>query len=602
MGWPRRLEDRRNFGTITLKSIRTFLLAAGIALVAFISPALAQFTAPLTPQPITPQLGTARSSLPPTSSESMTFESAIDPTEYHMGPGDVLECRFWTSGDAFYPVVSSDNMLLIPNLGAFDTRDKTFAEVRAEVMQKAAEAFAGRKSKTDSPPLSLTLYQPRRVYVRVQGDVASPSIYALTAATRADVAVELANKIDPSMRVQPDAATEQQLERDKPDRDRLRAIFGTRDVVPASERYITVTHGDGTTERVDLVRYNALHDPKASPPLREGDVIVVPFRDLRAGSLGVYGAVQSPGDFEFVQGDSLSAAVQYAFGPSANADIHHVELTRIAPNGDADPPQIYDLAAIEAHTAPDVALMPNDRIIIPSLPEEHKAAVVVVRGEVREPGVYPITSGETTLSEVVREAGGLTSDAYPAAGVLLRHGYDERLTAGTPEEEAQISRLENLGVSDTDNFKRQMSMRPPSVNVDMEKALVQGDHGADVALKDGDEIDIPTRPTTVYVYGFVNNAGFVQYQEGAPLRYYIAQAGGYSEGSTPGRTVVIKLRSKAWMNPNDTKIEPGDQIFVPKEPDFPENYETQNIQTLTSLVVGIAGFLVSLYLTFIKKP
>ncbi|HET6401682.1 MAG TPA: SLBB domain-containing protein [Candidatus Kapabacteria bacterium] len=583
-----------------MKYIYIFLLAAGIALMAFSSPAVAQFTAPLTPQPLTPQLGAGKPSLPPTSAESMTFESSIDPAEYHMGPGDVLECRFWTSGEAFYPVVSSDDMLLITNLGAFDTRNKTFAEVRGEVMQKATESFAGRKSKTDSPLLSLTLYQPRKVYVRVQGDVASPSIYALTAATRADVAVEIANKIDPSLRVQPDAATEQQLLREKPDKERLQAVFGMRDVVPASERYITVTHGDGTTERVDLVRYHALHDPKASPPLREGDVIVVPFRDLRAGSLGVYGAVQSPGDFEFVPGDSLSAAIQYAFGPSADADIHHVELTRITPNGDADPPQDYDLAAIEAHTEPDVALMPNDRIIVRSLPEEHKAAVVVLRGEVREPGVYPITSGETTLSEVVHEAGGLTSDAYPAAGVLLRHGYDERLTAGTPEEEAQITRLENLGVSDTSNFQKQMADLPPTVEVDMEKLFVKGDHSVDVALKDGDEIDIPTRPTTVYVYGFVNNAGYVNYRDGAPLQYYIAQAGGYSNGATPSRTVVIKLRSKAWMDPGDTKIEPGDYVYVPKTPNFPENYTLQNAATITALALSIAGFGLTLYGIFFK--
>ncbi len=539
--------------------------------------------------------------MPPSSSGMMSFESSIDPKEYHMGPGDVLECRFWTSGEVFYPVVSSDNMLLVPDLGAFDTRGKTFAQIRDEVLQKAAESFASRKSKPNSPPISITLYQPRRILVTVKGDIANPGIYTLSAATRADVAIDLANKLNPALTPQPSPATEQTLQREKAERERLQAAFGKREVAPPSERYITVTHNDGTTSRIDLVRYNALHDPKASPTLREGDVIVVPFRDPRGPSLGVYGAVQSPGDFEFVNGDSLSSAIKYAFGPSANADIHHVELTRITANG-TDDPQIYDLAAIEAGTAPDVALEPNDRIVVRSLPEEHKAAVVVVRGEVEQPGVYPIADGKTTLSEVIHEAGGLTPAAYPAAGVLLRHGYDERLTAGTAQQVAQVARLEDLGVSDTENFKRQMSMRPPDVNVNMEKVLVQGDTKADVMLQDGDEIDIPTRPTTVYVYGFVNDAGYVQYRDGAPLRYYVAQAGGYAQGAEESETAVIKLRTKAWMEPGDTKIEPGDEIFVPKEPDLPENYEAQNLATVTGLVVGVAGFLVSLYLTFIKKP
>jgi len=601
MGWPRCATDCKNFGTITLNNLRIFLLASGIALGAFISPAFAQFTSPLSPQPSMPQLGGAKASLPPSSAESMTFESPIDPVEYHMGPGDVLECRFWTSGDAYYPVVSSDNMLLIPNLGAFDTRDKTFAQIRDAVLEKAAESFAGRKAKSDSPPISLTLYQPRRVFVTVRGDVTTPSVYTLSAAMRADVAIAIADKIDPTLNATHDPATEQQQLREKPARERLQAVFGERDVIPASERRITVTHGDGTREWVDLVRYHALHDPKASPPLREGDVIVVPFRDMRGPSLGVYGAVQQAGDFEFVQGDSLSAAVQYAYGPSANADLHHVELTRILPNGDADPPQIYDIAAIEAHTAPDIALEPNDRIILRSVPEEHKAAVVVLRGQVANPGVYPITDGETTLSEVVHYAGGLTPGAYPSAGVLLRHGYYERLTEGSPEEVSQVTRLENLGVSDTSNFQRQMAMRPPNVTVNMDALLLHGDHSADVPLQDGDEIDIPAKPTTVYVYGFVNNAGSVNYVKDAPLKYYIAQAGGYANGAEESETAVIKLRTKAWEEPGNAKIEPGDQIFVPKVPDFPENYGLQQLSSTAGLITGIGGLIIGLYLAFIKK-
>ncbi len=565
--------------------------------------ARAQFTAPATSsESMLPKVSVDRSSLPPTSAEGMTFESPVNPKEYHLGPGDVLECRFWTSGQAYYPQVSSDNMLLIPNLGAFNTADKTFAEIQAEVLQKASESFSSRTIKSDNPLLSLTIYQPRKIFVTVEGDVASPGVYTLSAAMRADVAVDLANQ-KPTTSSQPlDVATEQREQLEAPAKKRLEAVFGTREVAAPSERYITVAHDDGTTSRVDLVRYGALHDPTAAPPLREGDVIDVPFRDPRRPSIGVYGAVQSPGDFEYVQGDSLSSAVRYAFGPSANADLHHVEVSRAAQAGAPDPILTYDLTAIEAHTAPDIALEPNDRIILRSLPEEHNAAVVIVRGQVADPGVYPITNGTTTLSEIVHDAGGLTPAAYPAGGVLLRHGYYEQLTEGTPEEVSQVTRLENLGVSDTSNFQRQMAMRPPNVTVDMDAVLVHNDHAADVALQDGDEIDIPTQPTTVYVCGFVNNAGLVNYQKGAPLRYYISQAGGYANGADDGKTAIIKLRTKAWMEPGDTTIEPGDQIFVPKVPDLPENYEEQNLATLTGLVVGVASFLVSMYLTFIKKP
>jgi protein involved in polysaccharide export with SLBB domain len=195
----------------------------------------------------------------------------------------------------------------------------------------------------------------------------------------------------------------------------------------------------------------------------------------------------------------------------------------------------------------------------------------------------------------------LTTLAYPSAGYILRHGRDENLTAGSSDDVTTISRLANLSVADTGNFRMQMALRPPTVVVDMDRLLVQGDKSADVKLADGDEIVIRRRPTTVYVGGFVNNAGYVGYEEGAPLNYYIARAGGYADGAVKSETVVVKLRSKAWMDPDDTKIEPGDEIFVPKRPDNPIGYEVQNIISIGGLITGVGSLIVALYLAFIKK-
>jgi len=531
----------------------------------------------------------------------MTFESGIDPAEYHLGPGDELQCRFWASGEAFYPIVSSDYMLLIPFLGAFDTHGKTFAQVRDAVMQNANASFAGTKTQSGGPPITLTLYQPRKIFVKVKGDVTTPGTYSLSAATRADIAIDLANRTDPNRATQIDPETERQMLKEESQRKQLQSVLGDRGASQASQRYITISHGDGTRERADIVRYDGLHDSKASPLLREGDVIVVPLRDPNWASLGVYGAVQYPGDFEFVQGDSLMSAITYAFGPSANADLQHVELTRIGSNGEVEPPVEFNLSAIQAHIAPDVPLKPNDRIVVRAKPEERRGAVVAVRGEIAEPGVFPIEDGKTQLSEVIHNAGGPTDRAYLQAGYILRHGHNERLIAGAPEDVAMMQRLSNLSVSDTGNFSRQLAMRPPTVVVDMQRLLVQGDRAADVKLSDGDEIVIPKRPTTVYVGGFVNNAGYIDYNEGAPLNYYVARSGGYADGAVKSETAVIKFRTKAWMDPSDTRIEPGDEIFVPKKPDHSEQYDL----AVLAAIAGVAAVIISalsLYVNVTRKP
>src|ERR1017187_5867643 len=231
-----------------------------------------QMTSPASPQSIIPKLSTDKNSLPPTQAESMTFESGIAPREYHLGPGDVLQCRFWASGEAFYPVVSSDYMLLIPFLGAFDTHGRTFEQLRDSVMQNANESF-GAKSGAGKPPVTLTLYEPRKVFVKVKGYVITPGTYSLSAATRADIAIDLANKTAQESQPQRDPQTEKERVKYESRKRQLESLFGERGPAQASQRYITVTHGDGTTDRVDIVRYDALRDSKAAPPLREGDVI-----------------------------------------------------------------------------------------------------------------------------------------------------------------------------------------------------------------------------------------------------------------------------------------------------------------------------------------
>ena len=54
-------------------------------------------------------------------------------------------------------------------------------------------------------------------------------------------------------------------------------------------------------------------------------------------------------------------------GPTLNADIHHVELARVNAQGELESPKVYDLEAIQSHSAPDIPLRPNDRVIIRAL-------------------------------------------------------------------------------------------------------------------------------------------------------------------------------------------------------------------------------------------
>src|SRR5207248_11776610 len=119
--------------------------------------------------------------------------------------------------------------------------------------------------------------------------------------------------------------------------------------------------------------------------------------------------------------------------------------------------------------------MRGDRVVIRGKREFGHASVAVVSGEVQQPGAFPIEDGVTKLSDVIRQAGGLTAAAYPKAGRVIRHGHNGLTQGGSYDDMYRSTRLANLTVEDTASFIRQVSMRQPDLVVDLDKALVQGD-------------------------------------------------------------------------------------------------------------------------------
>jgi protein involved in polysaccharide export with SLBB domain len=76
-----------------------------------------------------------------------------------------------------------------------------------------------------------------------------------------------------------------------------------------------------------------------------------------------------------------------------------------------------DLRAMRASgRSGDIRVQPYDVLVIKEVPDWREQESVVVRGEVRFPGTYPIRRGET-LSSLITRAGGLTESAFPAGSV-----------------------------------------------------------------------------------------------------------------------------------------------------------------------------------------
>lgn len=571
-----------------------------IVLLCISSVAFGQFTQPGTtsiPLPTLGQPSLDRTVVTP-SPDAMIFDGAVEASEYRLGPGDVLQFRSWTSNDAMTVMVSADNTLVIPRVGEFNVKGKTLEKAREDIYVQTARLFRKSTAKVDSMQnvFSLTLAQPRRIAVSVLGEVETPGIYTFTGATRADIAVKIADKADQGQQIIADQTRQKELEKRKREQDRLRPYLGTSEEDIASQRYIRVQHADGTSDRLDLVRFNATHDPRFAPLLREGDVIFVPFRKPLEGRIGVYGAVNGPSDFEFVEGDSLWAMVRAAYGPSSSADLTKVELTRMSQDGELFTTTVIDAKAIMEGRAADVPLVAGDRIFVRDRPDLRELSRVIVKGEVERPGVYPIHRTNTRLSEVIKQAGGFTDYAFVNGGTVTRRKLDIDNKDITSDEEAKlVGRVANLEVIDTANFRFQTEVRQGYVAVDMYSLFKEGNTTQDITLRDGDVISIPPTPNTVYVWGYVGSVGHVPYKAGADAYYYIGAAGGFAEGAEEDGMRVIKARTRNWVEPDETAVQPGDEIFVPQRGLYPDDYTLRT----TSLIVGILGAIAGTVFTII---
>ena len=79
-----------------------------------------------------------------------------------------------------------------------------------------------------------------------------------------------------------------------------------------------------------------------------------------------------------------------------------------------------------------------------------------------------------------------------------------------------------------------------------------------------------------------------RYSKNQGYKYYVQKAGGVTDDAVSGDIRVIKANSKQWLSPDETTIEEGDDIWVPKEPYRPFSYYMQLYGQLFSIIGTIA--------------
>ena len=498
----------------------------------------------------------------------MPLESLVDPERYIVGPSDVIAVNLWMSPPlSFSLTVTPEGSLIVPTIGEVPVAGLSLALTKARVLKEIRVRYARAEA-------TVTLVNPRPIVVNVVGKVLNPGLYTVTAADRAGKVLELANTVLASQRgVEP------------PDNERV------------AMRTIRLRHRDGSEETIDLLLYAATKDPRLNPLLREGDVVVVPERDASRFVVGVYGEVNTPGRFEFVQGDSLTTLFRLGNGFTAHARRDSVLFRRLSKDGISQRMEIVDLDRIIRRELPDRALESGDALVVTVLPDLRQDYRIHVVGEVMNPGTYPITRDRTKLSEVVALAGGFTETAAIRNAQLIRRSISP--------SEVELETLESArgGIANEDSldYKLETSLRirKEIVAVNFGRLFLERDSTQDVIVRSEDRISVPRQKHTVYVFGQVVTNGYIPFVEGRSVEYYVKEAGGFTERAREGDTKIVKSQTHQWLAPDETTIEPGDYIWVPRQSEHSFGYY-MNVIGQTASVVSVAVSIVLLVLQLQK--
>jgi protein involved in polysaccharide export with SLBB domain len=515
--------------------------------------------------------------------EAFPSANSVDPDYYYLSQGDVLSLLLVPQKNKEIELtVYPDNSVIIPllNMG-ISIEGMTLSELKDTIAasQKIQTGKSGR--------VFLSLKKPKQAIITIRGNVATPGVYTLSGAMKISTAIEIGNKLEKTTAVNP-----QEQAQEMQDKSEYRALqsrfenYGSSNKSEYWRRNVTVIHEDGTSDYLDLELGTAGIEPTENPYIMPGDIISVPFEKGEYPSISVFGEVSRPLTVPYKKGDKASYLWAFGRGATEMADLSKI---RYVNSSGAE----KDIELSENQLQEDFFIEPGSSILVPEIKvySDEKVPIIAVKGQVRNPGYYVFNDDES-LQDLIRKAGGLTDKAYLPLAYINRRSLDQKTFDNrTAFLESFIN--SDLTLEDTLRYNIDFMTKKPVVAVDFEAAF-NGE--TEVDLLDGDIIVIPDNPNRVYVFGRVNNPGFVKYNSEMDLRSYLAEAGGITDIAKEERIRIIRGNTNVWVEPGEnTLIYAGDQIYVPGEQDVPLIAQQQQNQLYVAIAQA-AVFLGSLIL------
>lgn len=397
---------------------------------------------------------------------NITFEPNLrmaTPSSYIIGPDDELLLDITGDNEASYKLpVSPEGTIKVEYVGIIPVSGLSIGAAREKVTQRLSGTYPSIRSGRTQ--VNINVGNIRSIRVTITGAAAKPGTYTLPSLATVfnalyasggpaengsyrNIQVIRNNSVVSTIDVYDFLVNGMQKGNIRiQDQDIIHIpIYGHRVEFQGEVKRPAIFEGKEGESLLDLVRYaggftenaytskikvfqktdkerritDIYADQFSSYKLKNGDNFVAEaLLDRYENRVSILGAVFRSGVYGLEDGMTLRDVLQLAQGVREDAFLERGLINRLRADNSLEMIN-FNLREVLAGNAPDILLKREDRIEISSIFDLRDEYKFTIQGQVRLPGDFPYASN-TTVSDIIQKAGGLTEEAKNARIEIAR--------------------------------------------------------------------------------------------------------------------------------------------------------------------------------------
>ena len=499
--------------------------------------------------------------------ERFVTDRIVDPDKYIVGPGDELHINIISSNETFDHslVISPTGQLLIPSVGMVNCNKLKLSQLVKEIKKEI-------RSWNTNVRINVELINIREFRILVLGQFDNAGYFIVTPMTKVS---DLFNQIKTEHNQKAKEAIKVNKESSFSETFGMRSRIAVddfynrklgleeepdNDLSHLSKRNIQIFRGKDTI-KVDLEKFKVNGNQELNPYVQQEDVIKIPYAKR---FFTVHGGVQKPGKYEYKSGDKILDAVTIAGGFHPDAVVDSISLIRTSlPN---DTKSIY----FTQKQCELEFLEPEDHLMVPYSYNEDPHEIVEIVGEINYPGTYPIKIGTTTISDIIRLAGGF----LPSADSSKIYINNKTIVKIPDRELERILLKDEINRSIEEKAYVKARIRTEKGALETSLNTIKNNN---YLVTSNDVIFIQKYFPYVEVIGAVESPGRYPFSSENNANDYIKLAGGVTKNASRKKFVIKSTTGQRLKVSRNLDLQYGDVVFIPEKVDYNEWYAAKEL-------------------------